>query len=45
MLRKKTYDFGVKFVKSKELKFIGFSDSDWGGWVMLMTLLGILYTH
>ena len=25
---KQTYDFGVKFVKSKEVKLIGFSNSD-----------------
>ena len=28
---KPTYDFGVKFVKSKEFKLSGFSDNDWGG--------------
>ena len=32
---KKTYDFGVKFVLSKEFKLIGFSNSDLG--VLLMT--------
>ncbi|KAJ8751833.1 hypothetical protein K2173_026028 [Erythroxylum novogranatense] len=28
---KGTWNYGVKFMKSKELKLIGFSDSDWGG--------------
>ena len=30
---KPTYDFGVKFVKSKEFKLSGFSDNDWGVYV------------
>ena len=28
---KGTYDFGIKFTRSKEFKLIGFSDSDWEG--------------
>ncbi|XP_016750476.1 secreted RxLR effector protein 161-like [Gossypium hirsutum] len=28
---KGTSEFGVKFIRSKEFKLVGFSDSDWGG--------------
>ncbi|XP_040950816.1 uncharacterized mitochondrial protein AtMg00810-like [Gossypium hirsutum] len=28
---KGTSDFGVKFIRSKKFKLVGFSDSDWGG--------------
>ncbi|XP_068480940.1 secreted RxLR effector protein 161-like [Phaseolus vulgaris] len=28
---KGTWNFGVKFLKQKEMKLIGFSDNDWGG--------------
>ena len=28
---KGTYNFGIKFTRSKEFKLVGFSDSDWGG--------------
>ena len=28
---KGTYDFGIKFTRSREFKLVGFSDSDWGG--------------
>ncbi|XP_017420305.1 secreted RxLR effector protein 161-like [Vigna angularis] len=30
---KGTSGFGVKFTRSKEFKLVGFSDSDWGGYV------------
>ena len=26
-----TYDFGIKFARSKEFELVGFSDSDWEG--------------
>ncbi|KAL6338722.1 hypothetical protein AAG906_023871 [Vitis piasezkii] len=28
---KGTYDFGIKFTRSKEFELVGFLDSDWGG--------------
>ena len=28
---KGTYDFGIKFTRSKEFELVGFSDSDWEG--------------
>lgn len=28
---KGTYDFGIKFTRSKKFNLVGFSDSDWGG--------------
>lgn len=42
---KGTRDFGVKFIRSKEFKLVGFSDNDWGGSISDMrSTSGYLFT-
>lgn len=42
---KDTFDFGIKFTRSKEFKLVGFSDSDWGGSMMIRGALLATVSH